>query len=292
MKLVLTGAKSSGKSALGSLLAEKNNIPFYETDTLIEGLFLEKHKIALPCRAICSEYGEDYFREIERECVSKASSLDNCIISTGGSTLLNRTSRQILSDNSLLILFKVSVDKLIERLKSKNIPAYLLDKTALELFAARASMVNELIGPFADIVIDSSLLNIDTTYNEALNKIYAYFFKKKDNLFENVKFLGKTSDTKYAFAFTGKLDTEVFRESIKKTFSVNLEILRPHQFLIELQISSENIKALLNANIITEKIIEKEQEVFIISKLLSKFLISGKFSGYSNSMSLLKFILF
>ena len=38
MKIVLTGPKCSGKSSIGKMLAEKLNLPFYETDELIENL--------------------------------------------------------------------------------------------------------------------------------------------------------------------------------------------------------------------------------------------------------------
>ena len=165
MKLVLTGAKCSGKSKLGKALAEILSLPFYETDSMIEESFSSEYASALPCRAICSQYGEDFFRNLEKKVIESTETLDKCVISTGGSTLLNKDSRQILRKNSLLILIHVSVEVLLQRFSLKEIPAYLNNKTAKELFAARACLVNEVMTPYSDIIINSDILSFDETLN-------------------------------------------------------------------------------------------------------------------------------
>lgn len=174
MKLVLSGPKCSGKSKLGRDLAEQLSVPFYETDLMIEGLFKARTSSSLSCRAICAQHGEDYFRELERACVMNTSSLDHCVISTGGSTILQRDSRRVLRTNSLLILVTASIETLLERLSEKKIPHFLDNNYARDLFAEKASLVTEVISPFAEILIDSSSLSYEETYLLLLNELVSY----------------------------------------------------------------------------------------------------------------------
>jgi shikimate kinase len=174
MKLVLTGPKCSGKSKIGRSLAESLSIPFYETDLMIEHLFKTKNDSSLSCRAICAQFGEDYFRSLEREIIGGTLDFDNCVISTGGSTMLNKDSRMTLRTNSILILITASIDVLLKRLSEKEIPAFLNNKSAQELFAARAALVTEVIYPYADIVINSSKLDFEETFKLMIDEITSF----------------------------------------------------------------------------------------------------------------------
>ena len=150
MKIVLTGPKCSGKSSIGKQLAETLCLPFYETDELIENLYFEETGNKLKCGGICNQLGDDGFRDYERRAIENTSDLDWCIISTGGSTMLNSNSRQILRMNSILVLFEASIATLLKRLEAKKIPAFLNNSTAQNIFASRAKLVIEIIKPYSD----------------------------------------------------------------------------------------------------------------------------------------------
>ncbi|MCP4178830.1 MAG: chorismate synthase [bacterium] len=188
MKIVLSGPKCSGKSITGSKLSKTLGLPFIESDELIEELFYNKTNNRLTCRSICSEFGEDTFREYERKAIEEISKKDWCIISTGGSTLLNKTSRQLLRDRSILILLTATSKKLLKRFNQKSIPAYLNDNTAQELFLSRCSLITEVIKPFADIIVDTSNINIDEVVNTIYKelKIEISLLSQKPNTFGNI----------------------------------------------------------------------------------------------------------
>ncbi len=164
MKIVLTGPKCSGKSQIGKLLSQSFSLPFFETDEFIERLFKKEKGEFLSCRAICSEYGEDFFRDYERRAIKQVAEHDFCVVSTGGSALLNKESRELLKQNSILVLLYASASKLLERVAKKGFPAFIKDqKNPKELFVARANLVIETLKPFASIVIDSSEIDADKT---------------------------------------------------------------------------------------------------------------------------------
>lgn len=171
MKFVLTGPKCSGKSAIGEILANKLDIPFYESDNLIEQEYKNETNSPLTCRGICEYEGEDVFRKYEIKAIENLSAKDWCVISTGGSTLMNKNSRISFRINSILILIYAKIPILLERIKQKNIPNYLKDKTALDLYASRASTIIDIVKPFTDIELDSSNLTITETLDLILNQI-------------------------------------------------------------------------------------------------------------------------
>ncbi|HBM15313.1 MAG TPA: hypothetical protein DD381_03060 [Lentisphaeria bacterium] len=189
MKLVITGPKCSGKSILGKGLADLFSIPFHETDLMIEDLYIAKYGSSLSCRAICSQYGEDFFRTLEKEVIANIGKLNNCIISTGGSTMLNKDSRMILRENSFLILITVSLEILFKRLSAKEIPGYLNNKAALDMYAARACLVTETVKPFADILVDSSDLSYEETINGIVQELLSLITSLRKSIAHKLKFL-------------------------------------------------------------------------------------------------------
>ncbi|MBX2870977.1 MAG: hypothetical protein KTR30_02730 [Saprospiraceae bacterium] len=78
MKVYLIGFMGSGKSFLGQQLAAQLNLDFYDLDDLIE------QKAGMLISKIFEDFGEDYFREIEKTVLHETTRIDRGIISTGG----------------------------------------------------------------------------------------------------------------------------------------------------------------------------------------------------------------
>ena len=168
MRIVITGPKCCGKSTIGKILADNLSIPFVETDSLIEEIFHKRNGKKLSCRAIFSGLGENKFRELEKEAVLEVSKKDWCIISTGGSTMLNGTSRRLLRENSILVLLHASVPSLLKRLESLKTPTFLNNQSAKDM-AARSQIITEVIEPYADIAVDTTSLKEDETIEQILD---------------------------------------------------------------------------------------------------------------------------
>ncbi|MDH7555306.1 MAG: shikimate kinase, partial [Spirochaetota bacterium] len=104
MKIILTGPKGVGKSTVGKKIAELLHIPLFETDEIIESLFEEKHTSKKSCREIAREFGEAFFRDLEKEAIAKAALLDWCVIATGGGAMLFPENRIALRKESIFVL--------------------------------------------------------------------------------------------------------------------------------------------------------------------------------------------
>ena len=108
MRLYLTGYMASGKSTLGRKVAQRAELPFLDTDKMVE----EAEGAAVA--DIITFAGEEYFREAERRALEQTADYESAVISTGGglpvwgdnqawiaehgvSVYLNRTPEQILS---------------------------------------------------------------------------------------------------------------------------------------------------------------------------------------------------
>ena len=167
MKIIMTGPKCSGKSKIGRMLADNLGLPFFETDELIEEIYYRENDEKLSCRAICTEIGDDNFRDIEKKAVQEAFQKNWCVISTGGSTMLNRDSRRLLRTDSILVLLHASTYTLLKRLEDLKVPAFLNNQSAKDMYVARAQQMIEVIKPYADIAVDTTLLD----KNETLTKI-------------------------------------------------------------------------------------------------------------------------
>ena len=169
MKIIMTGSKCSGKSKIGRMLADNLGLHFFETDELIEEIYHKENGEKLSCRAICTEIGDDSFRKIEKKAVQEASQKNWCVISTGGSTMLNRDSRRLLRTDSILVLLHASVYTLLKRFEDLKVPAFLNNQSAKDMYAVRAQLTVEVLNPYADISVDTTSLGIDETLTKILD---------------------------------------------------------------------------------------------------------------------------
>ena len=106
----------SGKSIIGKNLSEYLNLKFYDTDKEIE---LKTNK---SISKIFEEQGEQYFRKIEEKICIKLLSQNNCIISLGGGSIINRNIRKEIKQNSYSIFLQVKLNNLLKRLKTSKRP--------------------------------------------------------------------------------------------------------------------------------------------------------------------------
>ncbi len=91
--IVLTGMPASGKTTIGTRVAEMLQRDFVDTDLLI----VENAKMSIP--EIFEKYGEAHFRELETEAVKQASKLCGVVIATGGGAVLREENIKALKMN-------------------------------------------------------------------------------------------------------------------------------------------------------------------------------------------------
>ena len=110
----IMGLMGSGKSIIGKDLSRYSNLKFYDTDREIE-LKTKKN-----INEIFEKDGETYFRKIEEKICLELLAENNCIISLGGGSIINKKIRKAIYQNSYSIYLQVKLSNLENRLKSSK----------------------------------------------------------------------------------------------------------------------------------------------------------------------------
>lgn len=95
--IVLIGMPASGKTTISELLAEKLGMEKYDVDVYLE----EKEEKLI--KDIFSEFGEEYFRDLEEKYTHELSEKKGIIISTGGGVIKREKNIENLKKNGIVI---------------------------------------------------------------------------------------------------------------------------------------------------------------------------------------------
>ena len=97
--ICIMGLMGSGKSIIGKDLSKYLNLKFYDTDKEIE------LKTKKSINEIFEEEGESYFRDIEEKICIELLTNNNCVISLGGGSIINKKIRKAIKSKFLFYLF-------------------------------------------------------------------------------------------------------------------------------------------------------------------------------------------
>lgn len=115
--IFLVGPMGVGKTTIGSQIARMLKFDFIDSDHEIE-----RHTGAA-ISLIFDIEGEEGFRKREARMIDELTNKEHIVLSTGGGSVLDETSRQHLRSRGFVVYLKASPDILYERLhKSRNRP--------------------------------------------------------------------------------------------------------------------------------------------------------------------------
>ena len=119
--IYLIGPMGSGKTSVGTQLANLTGNRFYDSD-----IEIEKHT-GIDISLIFKREGEEVFRKREAETIYSLCKLNNIILSTGGGTVLSDANRRYLSENGIVIYLMVSMEVQLKRItyKSESRPLFI-----------------------------------------------------------------------------------------------------------------------------------------------------------------------
>ena len=107
----LIGLPGSGKSTVGRQLARRLQLPFFDSDHVIE------QQLGCSIRVYFEREGEDRFRDVEEAVIDQLTQNLKCVLSTGGGVVLRPANRQHLRDRTQVIYLNSSPDELYRRLR-------------------------------------------------------------------------------------------------------------------------------------------------------------------------------
>ena len=113
----LIGLPGSGKSTVGRQLARRLQLPFFDSDHVIE------QQLGCSIREYFEREGEDRFRDVEEAVIGELTLNPTCVLSTGGGVVLRSANRLHLHQRAQVVYLNSSPDELFRRLRhDKNRP--------------------------------------------------------------------------------------------------------------------------------------------------------------------------
>lgn len=106
--LWLIGMMGSGKTSVGTRLAQRLGLPFRDTDEEIE------HHAGIPIGDLWERRGEDAFRDIEQEQI-RVFAESNGVIATGGGAVLRDENVTRMRESGLVVWLRAAPTVLAER---------------------------------------------------------------------------------------------------------------------------------------------------------------------------------
>ncbi len=107
----LVGLPGSGKSTVGRHLARRLQLPFTDSDQVIEA------RLGYSIRQYFEQEGESRFRDLEAVVIAELTQGPLGVLSTGGGSVLRPENRRHLSERGRVIYLKSSPDELFRRLR-------------------------------------------------------------------------------------------------------------------------------------------------------------------------------
>lgn len=155
----LIGLPGSGKSTVGRQLARRLQVPFFDSDHVIE------QQLGCSIRAYFEREGEDRFRDVEAAVIDQLTLQSEGILSTGGGAVLREENRRHLRERGHVIYLNSSAQELFRRLRHDKSRPLLQVADPLgrlrDLYAQRDPLYRET----ADFVIDTGRPSVATLVN-------------------------------------------------------------------------------------------------------------------------------
>lgn len=109
--VVLIGLPGSGKSSVGRQLARRLQLPFVDSDQVIE------QRLGCSIREYFDREGEDAFRDVEQAVIDDLSLNHAGVLSTGGGTVLRPANREHLHQRGKVVYLRSSPEEVFRRLR-------------------------------------------------------------------------------------------------------------------------------------------------------------------------------
>ncbi|PIE07251.1 MAG: shikimate kinase [Rhodobacterales bacterium] len=146
--VVMVGMMGAGKTAVGRALAQRLDVPFFDSDAEIE------RAAAMSVAEVFERDGEAFFREREAEVIARLLATGLAVLSTGGGSYLRAENRALIREKGVAVWLRADLDLLWERVRRKTSRPLLRTAdpkaTLAELYAARVATYAR-----AELVVDA-----------------------------------------------------------------------------------------------------------------------------------------
>ena len=158
MRIYLIGLPGVGKSTVGKELASKIEYNFIDLDLYIEKLMDKK----IP--DIFNEYGEDFFRELEKKALNDVSKMNNCVISCGGGIVKDKNNKELME--GICVFLTAPLEIISDRINNSDIDRPLMSKYSLQDLLFKREELYKYFMDFEVINVD-----LDDSINQIVRRL-------------------------------------------------------------------------------------------------------------------------
>ena len=151
--LFFVGMTASGKSTIGRCVATELNMPFYDSDKVIE------ERTGVDISWIFNLEGEEKFRRRETTVIREFAQQKGIVLATGGGAILCRRNREALRNQGVVVHLSTSIDVILERTQSSRQRPLLSGDDPQETLDNMTHERLPLYLQIADVTFESDVVN-------------------------------------------------------------------------------------------------------------------------------------
>ncbi|HVG86555.1 MAG TPA: shikimate kinase [Vicinamibacterales bacterium] len=158
-KIYLVGFMGAGKSTVARALAERLDWRAEDIDERIE----TRERRDIP--SIFRQYGEPYFRALERESLIDLLPVRGTVVATGGGTFVDPRNRELMIRDGLVIWLDVPLATVLERVPPDGRRPLAADRATLE------ALYNQRLAAYrlAPVRVDASRGPVDLLVDQIVD---------------------------------------------------------------------------------------------------------------------------
>jgi len=160
--IFLVGMMGAGKTTVGRVLAQRLQMRFVDTDKLLV------ERTGVPIATVFEIEGEEGFRRRETCVLAEASLGEECVIATGGGSVLAAENRELMRRRGTVVYLRARVESLWQRMRHDTTRPLLATpdprRTLEELVAARDPLYHQA----AHLVVDTGAQTASTLVNRVI----------------------------------------------------------------------------------------------------------------------------
>lgn len=164
-KIYLIGFMGVGKTSVSKELGKILNRLVIEIDEIVE------MNSNMSISNIFSEFGEDYFRNLETEALSSIQGDTNVVVSTGGGIVTREVNVDIMKKEGIVVLLNAKPETVYNRLKDTNTRPILNNNMNIEFISDLMAKREDLYNRVKDIEIETDNKTIREVCFEIIDRL-------------------------------------------------------------------------------------------------------------------------
>lgn len=153
------GLPGSGKTTIGRQLARRLDLPFVDSDHVIE------QRLGCSIREFFAREGEDSFRDVEQQVLDDLTQTHQGVIATGGGSVLREVNRRHLLERGHVIYLRATPEDVFRRVRHDTARPLLQVEDPLARLRALFDARDPLYREAAHFVIETGRPSVATLVN-------------------------------------------------------------------------------------------------------------------------------